>query len=160
MSSLLGPIRCVPRWWVIPCLVALGSSTWLGQKIQKPRPEITLIFFAYDTQGKEVKAQLIGPKDEVTPQEAGGNCRFSRPIGTSIGLQFQRLDPEEPPKTEAVLWRSQKDFLQWLETDFREQLKRLDPDYNKQKWDELIKRLKGRASSTACDYPVVFKALE
>jgi hypothetical protein len=164
MDSSLLHIRCLPRWFWPICLGCFLLAAWGGRRWFKPAPtplppppitKITLIFHVYDTRGRELSGALLtGPTDRVARQRVeGSNCQLTKTQGSTLDLIFAYQGKQ---KVEHVVWRSEGEYRRWLERNLLENLKALDPSYNKQNWLGIADRFRRRAAPTKYDYPVVF----
>ena len=157
-------VRCLPRWFWPVCLVCFVGAAWVGWRLfrrpdsRQPQPRmVTLIFHVYDTKGAEMsRARLIGPTPQVLPQMVqGSDCQLTKPEGTTRELRFAH---GARAQDEQIVWRSAAEFEGWLDAGLPAHLQQIDPSYDRQRWREIVRRIKGRARPTKYDYPIIFPA--
>jgi len=157
-------IRCIPPAVWIAAALCLLVSLWGGTRLYHPpakvvvvpppvpKSGISIIFYAYDTHGKELNARLEGPVSVVTPQSTGAKCILTNAEGFSTPLQFSYNGKSvEVP----VRWLSAKEYRAWLDTELPAQLARLDASYNQEKWRGLVTHFKGVTVDNKYEYPII-----
>lgn len=164
-ASNTAPQICWPsRYWLKWLLLFFGSLIVGGliaalmPKPPKPVPEYDYVFTAYDTNGKEVKADYVDAGGVHT--ELKSTIRSKGAAGKKEFYTFERTDvsPIETLPAQEIVWHTPTDHKQWLNGEFRQRLSAIDANYNRTVWNKLIKNFTDNSQSSTLDYPVVFRA--
>jgi hypothetical protein len=76
----------------------------------------------------------------------------------NIGLRMSiNVKPDDTSSYQnriiTIEWRTKEQFIQWLNTDFQQELHLLDVDI--QRWQPILQRIKASAGQVSCVYPVI-----
>ena len=152
-SQICWPSRYWLRWFVLflGSLVVGAILAWLFRPVHKVVR--TYLFEGRNTQGEAVATEYL--KDGKW-YDLDQNYRDSREAKAEQDFEFR---PKGTPDSvrEHVVWRTPEDHKTWLEKDFNDRLKTIDPNHNKTKWKSLIDGYVSHSKNGTLDYPIVFK---
>jgi hypothetical protein len=148
-------IRCMPRWFWLPCLLGFIGSLWGSYLFFHHGEGITLIFHAYNTKGEAIEtARLTGPISEISRQEVkGSSCLLTRNVGSRLELIFEN---GKEKKTETVTWLSLQKYQEQYESIIQKQCETMKVPYNATDWIKVSNMIKSHGKGNKYDYPIVF----
>lgn len=147
--------RCVPLWFYPLGIACTVLAYGLGVAL-KPKAQVTLIFEAYDRNGKPFTRSsvfILNSHDRPVKIVSGG-VPLTRPVGyeQELVLEVRSNASQTSPHNFRVYirWQSLQDYLKWLENDFLAQ-----NNLDARQWQPTLQRLKQFAKEGKQHYPII-----
>lgn len=142
--------RCIPWWFYLLAVAATLVTYSLGTAL-KPRKLVTVIFQAYERDGKAVHNLVFILNTHNKPVRVPlGGVPLTRPVGHEQIIAVGGSENTSHAINIPVRWRTRDEYIQWLENDFLTE-NNLDPE----QWKTVINRLKAFARENKQHYPII-----